>query len=127
MRHSVPRQIPVIGCLVGLLASSVIALAAQSDKPAAEVLHSEQPKIQIRKLTEVFDIAIIDSPPVNVITDAQLIAEGCDAVLLVARAFTTTCKQLEKAAQDLQKFRIVGTVLNGGTRVKRYGAYDGYY
>jgi Mrp family chromosome partitioning ATPase len=51
---------------------------------------------------------------------------SCDAVLLVARAFSTKRKALEKAVQDLAPFRIVGTILNGGVSSRRYRKY-GYY
>jgi Mrp family chromosome partitioning ATPase len=78
-------------------------------------------------MAEHFDLILVDSPPVNVITDVQLLAGNCDAVLLVARAFSTTCKALEKAAQDLAAFRVLGTVLNAGTPAhagyKKYGGY----
>jgi hypothetical protein len=45
-------------------------------------------------------------------------------VLLVARAFATTRKAFEKAVQELLPFRVIGTVLNAGTK-ERYG-YPGY-
>jgi Mrp family chromosome partitioning ATPase len=70
----------------------------------------------------------MDSPPVNLIADAHLLATNCDAVLLVARAFSTTRKSLEETIRDLQNTRIIGTVLNGGTRAQLYRRrYQGYY
>jgi Mrp family chromosome partitioning ATPase len=70
---------------------------------------------------------VVDSSPVNLITDAQLLAENCDAVLVVARAFSTTRKSLEQTVQELSAFRIIGTVLNGGTKAQLYRRYNGYY
>jgi capsular exopolysaccharide synthesis family protein len=102
-------------------------VSGRSERAPGELLLSEHVRSQIGKLTESFDLVLVDSPPVNVITDAQLIAGGCDAILMVARAFSTTCKQLEKAVQDLHGFRLLGTVLNAGTSVKHYGGYNGYY
>jgi len=78
-------------------------------------------------MTEEFDLVLVDSPPVNLITDAQLLAGHCDAVLLVARAFSTTSKSLEQTATELKAFRMIGTVLNGGTRAQLYRRYNGYY
>jgi Mrp family chromosome partitioning ATPase len=78
-------------------------------------------------MTEEFDLVLVDSPPVNLITDAQLLAGKCDAVLLIARAFSTTRTALEQAARELNAFRIIGTVLNGGTRPNLYRRYSGYY
>jgi hypothetical protein len=64
---------------------------------------------------------------VNLITDTQLLASNCDAILMVARAFNTTCNALERAVQDLSAFRIVGAVLNGGAPAHTYGRHGGYY
>jgi len=92
----------------------------------AELLHSPELSSNFRKLGEQFDLILIDSPPVNLITDVQQLAASCDAVLLVARAFSTTRKALERAVQDLLPFRVIGTVLNAGTdRPAR--RYKGYY
>jgi capsular exopolysaccharide synthesis family protein len=93
----------------------------------AELLQSPVLSRHLRSIAEKFDLVLIDSPPLDLITDAQLLASGCDAVLLVARAFSTTRKSLEKAAQDLQPFRVIGTVLNGGTHGRLYQGYKSYY
>jgi capsular exopolysaccharide synthesis family protein len=99
-----------------------------SQTSPGELLHSAQLATSFKKLAESFDLILIDSPPVNLITDVQLLAANCDAVLLVARAFSTTRKGLEKAAQDLSPFRVIGSVLNAGTdRSIRYRRYKGYY
>jgi len=96
--------------------------------PPAELLHSTDHLSRVfRHMTQEFDLVVVDSPPVNLITDAQLLSENCDAVLIVARAFRTSRKGLEQAVRDLQDSRIIGTVLNGGTRVQLYRGYHGYY
>jgi capsular exopolysaccharide synthesis family protein len=103
-------------------------LRGNSALPAAELLHSTDHLSGVfQRMTEEFDLVLVDSPPVNLITDAQLLAQNCDAVLLVARAFSTTRKSLEQAVRDLQNARIIGTVLNGGTRAQLYRRYHGYY
>jgi capsular exopolysaccharide synthesis family protein len=102
-------------------------LSGNSEVPAGELLNSPNLKDYFRQMAEQFDVVLVDSPPVNLITDAQLLAGCCDAILLVARAFSTTRKAFEKTVQDLQQFRIIGTVLNGGTRVPNYRRYNQYY
>ena len=102
-------------------------VCGNSALPAAELLQSARSGNHFRRMCEEFSLVLVDSPPVNLITDAQLLAASCDAVLLVARAFTTTRKSFEKAAQDLQPFRVVGTILNAGTSVQLYKRYHGYY
>jgi len=94
---------------------------------AAELLHSPHLGHCIQKMSEYFSLVLIDSPPVNLVADAQLLAASCDAVLLVVRAFVTTRKSLERTVQDLQSFRVLGTLLNCGTRAQLDGRYRGYY
>ena len=98
----------------------------KSKIPAAELL---QPSIlgkHFRRMSENFDLVLIDSPPLNLITDAQLIASSCDAVLLIARAFSTTRKSFEQAARDLNGVRLIGTVLNA-TMTHQVNHRYGYY
>lgn len=103
-------------------------LRGNSKVPPAELLHSPRLGEQFRRMAEEFDLILVDSPPVNVLSDTQELAANCDAVLLVVRAFSTSRKALEKAAQELQPFRIVGAILNAGVRARgRRGAYYGYY
>jgi capsular exopolysaccharide synthesis family protein len=94
---------------------------------AAELLNSPHLGNCIQKISEYFSMVLIDSPPVNLVTDAQLLAGSCDAVLLVVRAFVSTRKALERTVQDLQAFRVLGTVLNCGTHTQKDGRYRGYY
>jgi protein-tyrosine kinase len=94
---------------------------------AAELLNSPHLRLCVQKMSEYFSLVLVDSPPANLVTDAQLLANSCDAVLLVARAFMTTRKSLERTVQDLQSFRVLGTVLNCGTRAQIDVRYRGYY
>lgn len=102
-------------------------VAGNSKTASAELLQSPQLGSHFRRMGEQFTLVLIDSPPVNLLTDAQLIASKCDAVLMVARAFSTTKKAFEQAARELASFRILGTVLNGGTRGQLSSRYNGYY
>jgi len=89
-------------------------------------LHPSHFAGHFEKLGEHYDLVLIDSPPVNLIADVQLLAANADAVLLVARAFSTTRKSLEKAAQELAPFRIIGAVLNAGVGQRAYRYYGHY-
>jgi protein-tyrosine kinase len=89
-------------------------------------LHPSHFADHFRRLSHIYDLVLIDSPPVNLLADVQILAANSDAVLLVARAFSTTRKSLEKAVQELTPFRIIGTVLNAGVTQKSK-RYYGYY
>ena len=101
-------------------------LRGNSQIPAGELLSPMQLRTQLQGMTDHFQLILVDSPPLNLITDTQLLANHCDAIMLVARAFTTTRKSLEKAAADLQSFRVIGTVLNG-VGPQNLRRYRGYY
>jgi succinoglycan biosynthesis transport protein ExoP len=102
-------------------------LRGTSNSSTAELLHSVQLKAYFAELSEKFDIVIVDSPPVNLLSDVQLIAASCDVVLLVSRAFSTTRRALESATRDLAPFEVIGAVLNGGSPMRGYKKYSHYY
>ena len=89
-------------------------------------LHASHFSNHFRRIAEHYDLVLVDSPPVNAITDVQLLAASTDAVLLVARAFSTTRKSLEQAVHHLKPFRMIGCVLNAGSS-QRAERYHGYY
>ncbi len=101
-------------------------VAGNSTTAPAELLHSPQLAAHLRRIGEEFTLVLVDSPPVNMLTDTQLIASKCDAVLLVVRAFSTTRKSLEQAARELAPHRIIGAVMNGGVNARLNSRY-GYY
>lgn len=94
--------------------------------PAAELLNSARLGELVRTMGKQFDLVLVDSPPVHLVTDAHLLAGYCDAVMMVARAFSTTRKSFDRAVQDLGPVNVIGTVLNGGPvqRSHRYGYYQ---
>ena len=89
-------------------------------------LHASHFSNHFRKIAEHYDLVLVDSPPVNALTDVQLLAASTDAVLLIARAFSTTRKALEQAMHHLKPFRMIGCVLNAGSS-QRAERYHGYY
>jgi capsular exopolysaccharide synthesis family protein len=96
-----------------------------SEASPGELLQSARLKSTFHRLGETFDLVLVDSPPLNLMTDATLLAGACEAVLLIVRAYSTNRKAFDKAIQELRPFRMIGTVLNGGTRSS--SRYKGYY
>ncbi len=89
-------------------------------------MRASQLQIPFQKLCSQYDLILVDSPPVNLMADVQILAGSCDAVLLITRAFKTTRKTLDKAMEDLAPFRLIGTILNAGMIPRKKGYY-GYY
>jgi capsular exopolysaccharide synthesis family protein len=71
-----------------------------------------------------FDWVLIDSPPVGLLSDAQLLARLAGAVILVIGAGDAPAAAIARAVADIGEECIVGTVLN---RVDAKHTLDGYY
>ncbi|MEC8024756.1 MAG: polysaccharide biosynthesis tyrosine autokinase [Myxococcota bacterium] len=101
----------------------------------AELLNSLRLNQLIARLHEQFDMVIIDSPPVNAVSDSMVMASRVDGVLLVAKARQTTTEAIRVAYRSLCDVDapVIGTVLNavqdGAFRYYRKGKYyrRGYY
>jgi len=75
-----------------------------------------------------YDYVILDTPPVNVITDASLLGAHADGVVLVARAGVTHGASLGYALEQLRRVRakVLGVVLSD-IDFTRDAAYDPTY
>jgi len=78
------------------------------------------------RLAPLFDWVIIDSPPCLPVSDANVLGGMCDGVLLVVRARSTPSAAVEKARKELQKRKLIGTIMNGVEPSNTYGGYYGY-
>lgn len=90
----------------------------------AELIGSGRLKIFLQRLAPAFDWIILDSPPAVPLTDASLLAEVCDGVLLVVKADETPYDIAQKGRQQFRDKPVVGVVLN---RVAPGSSYSAYY
>lgn len=82
-----------------------------------------------RLLTEAaasFDWVIIDTPPVGILTDANLLGSIVDAAVLVVRAGKTPATEVQRAVQAIGREKILGVVLNRAER-RNSSEADSYY
>jgi len=90
----------------------------------SEMLSSNAMTNVIEKLKEKYDIVILDSAPLQAVTDAQILATKVDGTILVVRAERTKKESIIEAKSRLDKVgaNIIGTVLNAveNTREKYY-------
>lgn len=75
-----------------------------------------------------YDYVIIDTPPINVVSDAILIAPKTDGVVLVIRAGFTPYDSVEHALSSAKfaNVNILGVVLNGSDIQNHYYKYKRY-
>lgn len=75
-------------------------------------LVSETMKQFLTEAGEQFDFVIVDTPPVALLTDANLLAAMIDLALIVVSARTTPYPLVKRAIDSIGASRILGVVLN---------------
>lgn len=80
----------------------------------------------IESVSPFFDWIVVDSSPVNLVSDGVNLARGCDAVLLVARGGVTKYEAAQRALGELKASKVLGFVLNAVQDVGEAGGYYGY-
>ena len=70
-----------------------------------------------------FDWVVVDTPPVAILSDANLLASMIDTTLLVVSAQSTPYPMVQRAAQAVGTNRILGVVLN---RAEKTGLPNNY-
>ncbi len=99
----------------------------------AELLASDKMEKVLKELAEQYDYVFLDTPPVNVATDASVLAVKANGVLLVVRQGQTASDELAEAVQQLElvKARIIGMLFNDtkitANKKGRYMRKDYYY
>lgn len=80
----------------------------------AEILGSKKMEKLIQELSEHYDYILFDAPPIIAVTDAQILSQYVDGVLLVVNSGKTN-KELAIRAKSLLenvKANVIGVVLN---------------
>ena len=94
----------------------------------AELVSNGRMKFLLSRLEAMFDWIIIDSPPAVLVSDAALLANYCDGVLLVVRSNNTPVEAARRARQEFTDHNVVGVVLNGmAPGLTPYSQYDYSY
>jgi len=94
----------------------------------AELLGSQRMRSLIQQLKDHADMVLFDGPPSLAVTDAALLANQVDGVLLVMEAGKTRREVAQRAKEDLSKVgaNLIGVVLNK-VPYKGGGGYYYYY
>ena len=98
----------------------------------AELLGSKRMKGLIDAMAERYDFVLLDSPPVQSVTDSLALSQFVAGTVLVIRAGKTTYEVLEGGLKKLRDVngRVLGFVLNGLKQQdtgKHYYGYSTYY
>lgn len=95
----------------------------------SELLGSENMRALLKSMSEVFDIVIIDSPPLLPVTDAAILASMSDGAVLVCRYGRTRRNQVANAHQALTSVdaSFIGAVLSMSPEKQSAGYYSSNY
>lgn len=83
----------------------------------------------LKVLRKYYDYIIIDTPPVGLVVDAVLVAQNCDASLIVTASGGPKRKAVQKAADQMTATgaQFLGIVLNKyDIKSDNYGSYGSY-
>ena len=108
---------------------SVLPAGRPTADPMAALI-SERMRRLVEEARETFEWVIIDTPPLVLLPDANLLASMVDGAVLVIKAASTSHELSKRAVEAIGRPRIVGVVLNRATEssIGRYGGYgDDYY
>lgn len=84
----------------------------------------------MEELSRMFDLIIVDTPPVLAVTDASVVGKQCDTTLLVARFETNPVREIMAAKRRLESNGLVvqGAILNAmEKRASTAAGHYGYY
>ena len=91
----------------------------------SELLGSHKMQVLLEELRKRYDYIFIDTPPINMVTDAVVVAPSSDGVLFLVRANQSERGAVTRALDQLEyaKVQVLGFVLNGLERERSYYGY----
>ena len=94
----------------------------------SELLASEQMSKILEDLREQYSVIIIDTPPVNVVTDTMELAKNLSGIIMVLQYGKTTREEVEEVVKRIEfsQVNLLGFILNG-IKVKRSSRYYSKY
>lgn len=83
----------------------------------SELLGSDQMSRLLDNVKDKYDYVIIDTPPINVVSDAVVLAPKTEGIVMLVQDRKTTHEQFKKAVSSLSfaNVRLLGAVLNSSS------------
>jgi succinoglycan biosynthesis transport protein ExoP len=119
-------------CIFEISGSNLhVMLAGRVPPNPLELISSPQFAGVMEKLKEQYEVIVIDSPPVQLVSDAVMLAQMATSILFVVRADSTPYPVARHALNRLHRAdaQVLGAVLNQIDLEKAdayYGEYSGY-
>jgi len=123
------RRAPTV-CQTQFEGVFVLPSGTTGDLNLSQVFHSPEIPALLDKLTEQFDLILIDTPPMIQFSDARLMARFADGLILVVRSGITARESAVTASEQLARdnINVLGTILNDwDARANLRNQYPSYY
>ena len=106
----------------------LITCGLKPPNPSELLMHDQFGTI-LRTLSDLYDLIIIDSPPIHAVTDPIIIANHVGVVFMVVHAEKQSIKEIEQAVTKLSinNIETKGLILNGYVPEKNGYGYKSYY
>ena len=94
----------------------------------AELLAEPRLAVLLKELRESYDYIFMDCPPIEIVTDADLVAPLADMTIFVVRAGIMERSMLPQIERyyTTKKYNNIAILLNGTEAAGRYGYKYGY-
>ena len=93
----------------------------------SELLGSKNMEVLLDALEKYYDIIFIDTPPVNVVTDALSMSKYTSGVLLLVRQGKTQYRDIEESVEAVRTTNLLGTIfVDTNEDKRRYGRRYGH-
>ena len=106
-----------------------IIVSGNVSSSSAELLATPRVSTLLDECSKSYDYIIIDTPPVNVVTDATVLADKTDGYLLTVRAEFSNVDDIKQMVHSLEQVdaKILGIILeNVDPKTEMYGKYSRY-
>ena len=116
----------------GLLPNLWVVTAGDIPPNPAELLGSKNMGKTLQALAEIFDVIIVDLPPVTAVSDAVIVSKLVHGMVIVVRQDYCDRSAIEETVRQLRfaEAKILGFVMTGANtqskNYKKYGGYGGY-
>lgn len=119
-----------------LSGATVIVAGHRSNQPTDQMINSARFASVIEVVRDMYDIIILDSPPLLPVVDTRYLAQSADCAIMVVRFSNTTQGEAREAASQIQEALSPEVSLLGllNRQVKQSGkrgyynrGYSGYY
>jgi capsular exopolysaccharide synthesis family protein len=119
--HAVQREFRVDGA-----GELWVITAGSARRDSGALLERGEFASIVAHMRSLFDLVVLDTPPLNVLADAATIASKVDATLLVVRSGVTDREALRLTLERLERTEslVAGVVLNGVDLPPQYASYS---